>query len=119
MYYALYSEKTLVLDENGDETGDDGIGYGKPIEFRASLSSGNGTAHKEIWGTDVVITRTITTHDMSLPISEDSLIWYESKPKVLANGMADSKTADYEVSAKPADALNSLVIPLKARKKNA
>ena len=117
MWYALYEGKKPVYDENGDYTGDDTVGYSAPVGFEASLSSGSGTAQRAVFGTSVDFTRTISTTDKSLPIDENSLIWYETKPGVLSDGSADPDTADYEVSAPPADGQNVLVIALKNREK--
>lgn len=119
MWYALYEGMEPVLDENGDETGDPEPKYSMPVSFRASLSSGNGSAQREVFGVDIDFTRSISTTDMSLPITETSLVWYETKPGLLEDGSADPDTADYEVAAPPADGLNELVIALKARAKNA
>ena len=92
-----------MYDENGDYTGDDTVGYSAPVGFEASLSSGSGTAQRAVFGTSVDFTRTISTTDRVSPIDENSLIWYETKPGVLSDGSADPNTADYEVSAPPAD----------------
>lgn len=119
MWYALYGNKVPILDENGDYTGEDDIKYYPPVEFKANLSAGKGSAEKEVFGVDVDFTRSISTTDMTLPITETSLIWYETKPVILEDGTPDPNSADYEVAAHPADGLNELVIALKARVKNA
>lgn len=118
LWYALYQEKIPILDENGDETGDYTTGYSPPVFFEANLSPGKGSAQAEMFGTNVDFTRTISTTDLSLPIKETSLVWYETDPALLADGTADPTSADYEVAAPPADGLNELVIALKARAKN-
>lgn len=119
MWYALYEGMSPILDENGDETGDYTMKYSAPVAFRASLSAGNGSAQREVFGVDIDFTRSISTADLSLPIIETSLVWYETKPGLLEDGSADPNTADYEVAAPPADGLDTLVIALKARAKNA
>lgn len=118
MYYALFDKMVSQVDENGDETGDPVKHYTAPFEFKASLSSVKGTAQKEVFGTDVNFTRSISTTNLRLPITETSLVWYETKPVLLPDGSADPDSADYEVAAPPADGLNVLVIALKARAKN-
>lgn len=118
LYYALYNEKIEKFDENGDFTGDYIVGYSAPVIFLANLSAGKGSTQADIFGVNVDFTRTISTTDVSLPISETSLVWYESEPKVLPNGTADPESADYTVAAPPAVGLNELVIALKARAKN-
>lgn len=118
MYYALFDKMVQQVDENGDETGDPVKHYTAPVKFKASLSSGNGSAQKEVFGTDVDFTRSISTTELNLPITETSLVWYETAPVLLEDGSADPDSADYEVAAPPADGLNVLVIALKARAKN-
>lgn len=119
LWYALYREKIPIVDENGDETGDYTTGYSPPVSFCANLSPGKGSAQAAVFGTDIDFTRSISTTDMDLPITETSLVWYETEPVLLEDGTADPDSADYEVAAPPADGLNELVIALKARAKNA
>lgn len=118
MFYALFDKMIPQVDENGDETGDPVAHYSAPFPFEASLSSGKGIAQKEVFGTDVDYTRSVSTTDLRLPITETSLVWYETKPVLMPDGSADPDSADYEVAAPPADGLNVLVIALKARAKN-
>ncbi|CUO99619.1 Uncharacterised protein [[Eubacterium] contortum] len=118
MWYALFEEKRPVLDENGDETGDEEIRYSTPVKFEANLSPGKGAAQAEAFGTDVDFTRAVSTTNLELPIVETSLVWYETDPGLLADGTADPNSADYEVAAPPATGLNELVIALKSRAKN-
>lgn len=118
MYYALFDKMVQQVDENGDGTGDPVKHYTAPVMFNASLSSGSGNAQKEVFGTDVDFTRSISTTEISLPITETSLVWHETDPVLLEDGSADPDSADYEVAAPPADGLNVLVIALKARARN-
>ena len=118
MYYALFDKMVPQIDENGDETGDPVAHYSAPVMFNPSLSSGKGSAQKEVFGADVDFTRSISTTDLQLPITETSLVWYETEPVRLPDGSADPDSADYEVAAPPADGLNVLVIALNARAKN-
>ena len=118
LYYALYNEKKEIVDENGDFTGEYIVGYSAPEFFNANLSAGKGSAQADIFGVNVDFTRTISTTELSLPITETSLVWYETEPKLLKDGTADPDSADYKVAAPPAAGLNELVIALKARAKN-
>ena len=118
MYYALFDKMVQQVDENGDDTGDPVAHYSAPVMFEASLSSGKGSAQKEVFGADVDFTRSISTTNLGLPITETSLVWYETEPALLPDGSANPDSADYEVAAPPADGLNVLVIALKSRAKN-
>lgn len=119
LWYALYQRKDPIFDENGDETGNYTKVYSSPVSFCASISSGKGKAQKEVFGVDVDFTRTISTTDLELPVTETSLVWYETEPTILNDGSVDPDSADYEVAARPARDLNQLMIALKARAKNA
>ena len=49
-------------------------GYNKPVLFHANVSAGKGIAQEEVFGVSLDYTKTISTSDMDLPISETSLI---------------------------------------------
>ena len=48
-----------------------------------------------------------------MPITETSLIWYETKPVLLEDGSADPSSADYKVAAMPLDGLDGIRIAIK------
>lgn len=118
MWYALCHGENITTDESGDETGDPVAIYSKPVSFYANLSPGVGQAQREMFGTNVDFERTISTTQLWLPITENTLIWKETMPKKLADGSVNPCTADYEVTARPARTLNVMVIPVKARAKD-
>ena len=110
MYYSLYVEQ-----ENDSEfdTLDTVAKYSKPIEFKASLSVGQSDADDSPFGKDISYDRIISTVNKSLPITETSLIWYETKPVLLEDGTADPNSADYKVAAAPLDGLDGIRIAIK------
>lgn len=110
MYYSLYIEQ-----ENDSEfdTLDTVAKYSKPIEFKASLSVGQSDADDSPFGKDISYDRIISTVNKSLPITETSLIWYETKPVLLEDGSADPNSADYKVAAMPLDGLDGIRIAIK------
>lgn len=114
MWYALYQDKVPTYDESGNPTWEDENGYSAPVEFRANLSAGNSNAEEEPFGNNVQYDRIILTHDMSLPIDEESLIWVKNKP-VFNGFIVDPDSADYEVAAAPLDSLNVLLIAIRRR----
>lgn len=118
LWYSLYEGKKPILDEFGDETVDYEVCYTKPKQFSISLSAGHGSVYSNVFGADIDYSRTIMTTDMKLPITETSLVWYETKPIFNEDGTVDESSADYEVSAPPASGLDVLVIALKKRKTN-
>ncbi len=124
MWYALYTGKEDIVDENGDKTGDKVVKYSAPVEFWAVLSPGRGvsgfggTAYPSIFGVDIDADRKIITTDLTLPVCETSLIW-KTEPTLLEDGTADPSSADFSVASVPEDGLNFLAIRVKVRAKNA
>jgi len=105
LWYATYSEKTPVYDENGDFTGDYEPGYSKPVTFRANLSATRGTqgftgtgASNYYFGEDIKYDRIISTSRMDLPLDEYTLIWTNA-PAKKQDGTVDYNSADYKVKA--------------------
>ena len=113
MYYALYSDSIPVYDKNGNEELEKTSGYLKPVEFKASLSSGRSDAYDSPFGNNVSYDRVILSPNVSLPITDTSLIWVKNTPTYDAKGNVDPKSADYKVAAKPLDSLNVLKIAIK------
>lgn len=110
MYYSLY-----VKQENDSDfdTLDTVAKYSAPIEFKASLSVGQSDSDDSPFGKDISYDRIISTVNKSLPITETSLIWYETKPVLLEDGSADPNSADYKVAAMPLDGLDGIRIAIK------
>lgn len=118
LYYATYKGKNEVVDDNDNFTGEHEKVYSAPVPFDANISAGKGSAGDEAFGKNIDFTRSISTTDMSMPIDEFSLIWFETEPILKDDGSADPDSADYTVAAPPARSLNSLLIALKSRKKS-
>lgn len=110
MYYSLYEEQS---EESDFDTLDTVAGYSAPVEFRASLSAGKSDAEDSPFGKDVSYDRIISTVNKALPITETSLIWYESEPVLRKDGSADASSADYKVVAAPLDGLDGVRIAIK------
>ena len=91
-------------------------GYNKPVSFYANISAGKGTSQEEVFGVSLDYTKTISTSDMDLPISETSLIWFETEPTYNSDGTVNEASADYSVAA-IAKSLNNVVYALKKRAK--
>ena len=91
-------------------------GYNNPVSFYANISAGKGTSQEEVFGVSLDYTKTISTSDMDLPISETSLIWFETEPTYNADGTVNESSADYSVVG-IAKSLNNVVYALKKRAK--
>lgn len=80
IYYALYGFVVDVVDEEGNYTGEQDIGYGTPVEARMNVSGGRGQAEIELFGVDNPFTRTAVTDDLVTPFDTDTIFWFGSDP---------------------------------------
>lgn len=126
LYYSTYddqiteyyrdSDGNIIYDEIDGERFPKIIaeraGYNNPVSFYANISAAKGTSDSEVFGVSLDYTKTISTCDMTLPISETSLIWFETEPKYNVDGTVDSSSADYAVVA-VARSLNNVVYAIK------
>ena len=124
VYYALKTEKEaeeseekIIVDGvevSGDE-GDYRIWYSIPEEFSANISFSSGDTQDVEFGLDISGYDAIIVTDLkALPITETSLIWFETEPPTAEN---DGSTADYSVIA-VRHSLNYTKAILKRRVKN-
>ena len=124
VYYALKvekqaekSEETIIVDgeEISIDEGDYGISYTVPVGFTANISFSSGDTQDVEFGIDVSgYDAIIVTKLQALPITETSLIWFETVPPEVEN---DGSTADYSVIA-VRHSLNYTKAILKRRVKN-
>lgn len=118
--YYLDSDGNIIYDEiDGEQIPRikcERAGYNNPVSFNANISAGKGTAQEEVFGVSLDYTKAISTSDMNLPISETSLIWFETEPTYNADGTVNEVSADYSVVG-IAKSLNNLVYALKKRAK--
>lgn len=130
LWYSTYADQITIYerDENGEIVYDeiDGelypriiaekAGYNNPVSFYANISAAKGSSDSEVFGVSLDYTKTISTTDMTLPISETSLIWFETEPIIDTDGTVDESSADYAVVA-VARSLNNVVYAIKKRAK--
>lgn len=131
IYFATYSEQITIYkkDDDGNIVYEDidgelipviiaeKAGYSEPKEFYANISSGKGTSQEEVFGVSLDYTKTISTSDMSLPLDERSLVWFETEPIYNSDGTVNEASADYSVVG-IAKSLNNVVYALKKRAKD-
>jgi len=79
-YYAQYSGKTEMTDEDGLKTGEYTLTYGTPTMMRANISASRGQADVDMFGVDTKYSKTIVTTDMNCPINENSRLWIGITP---------------------------------------
>lgn len=117
LYYALYKgeepiyrlddegNKVIVYTDNStvpptkyyDEIGREDV-YTKLTKFKGSISfSGGDTQYAEFGLNPSDYEAILIVAKNSTPITETSLIWHNTEPKLDANGNPDVSTADYRV----------------------
>ena len=101
IYYALYEDKEPVLDENGNETGEYEILYSSPTALRINVSAARGESSTRPFGNTENYDKVLMTDDLSIPITETSILWIDS--------LDTEKPHDYIVK-KIAKSLNSVSI---------
>lgn len=110
MYYSLYVEQG---NDSDFDILDTVAKYSAPVEFKASLTAGKSDSDDSPFGKDISYDRIISTVKKDLPITETSLIWYETEPILLEDGLANPNSADYKVAAAPLDGLDGIRIAIK------
>lgn len=116
LWFATYQGKQSILDDEGFDTGDTEIKYSAPVMFMANISASRGSAEADMFGLNLDYTKSISTCDLDLPISETSLIW-EIEPEVMADGTANKDSADYTV-VQVARGMYGVVYAVKMRQKS-
>lgn len=119
--YCRDSDGNIIYDEiDGEQIPrikGERAGYNNPVSFYANISAGKGTSQEEVFGVSLDYIKTISTSDMDLPISETSLIWFETEPTYNTDGTVNEASADYSVVG-IAKSLNNVVYALKKRAKD-
>lgn len=101
IYYALYEGKEPVLDGYGNETGEYEILYSSPTALRINVSAAKGASSTRPFGDTENYDKVLMTDDLSVPITETSILWIDS--------LDTRKPHDYIVK-KVAKSLNSVSI---------
>lgn len=86
IHYCLYERSEPILDEDGNETGEDKITYSEPVEFECSVSAATGYSATEMFGNLENYDKTIITDDMECPIDEHSVLFVDKEPEFDTDG---------------------------------
>ena len=114
LYYALLDNVVPIYetdddgniiyyeDEEGNriplETGDTKIIYSKPIEFYGNIAMSGGEVEVQEFGLNLADYEAILVLDKNtLPLTETSLIWQNTKPKFNQDETLDENSADYKI----------------------
>ena len=86
IHYCLYDKSEPILDEDGNETGEDKITYSEPVEFECSVSAATGYSATEMFGNLENYDKTLITDDMECPIDEHSVLFVDKEPEFDTDG---------------------------------
>lgn len=92
-YYCLFREKTPIIDEYGNETGESILTYAEPVQMYANISQATGQSNTEQFGNLENYDKVIVTHDLNCPIDENSVLFIDKAPEY-----GESVTVDYQES---------------------
>lgn len=103
IYYALHVKDEPNTDEYGNETGEPTPVYGAATPLSCNVSAAVGADAVAAFGNLTSYSRTMCVSDMSCPIDEKSIMWFNSEP---------SEPHNYIVVAK-ADSKNGILYALR------
>lgn len=105
-WYCLYDRKEPIIDEDGNETGEEQIVY-KPVQsLRANISAASGSSQVEQFGNLAGYDKVIVLDDTSCPIDENTVLFIDKEPEYDGDG---KPLYDYMVK-RVAKSLNSVSI---------
>ena len=108
-YYCLYTDKTPILDDYGNDTGEYTVTYAAPVKTYANISPASGAAQTEQFGNLENYDKVIVTRDMDCPIDENSVLFIDKEPEYSLDG---DPMYDYTVR-RVAKSLNSISIAVR------
>ena len=96
-YYCLYKEDRRMIDEYGNESGENIVVYQNPVEMYANVSPATGQSNTEQFGNLENYDKGIVTDDLECPISESSVLFIDKQPefkRVLTHRTTAATTID-------------------------
>lgn len=108
-YYCLYKDKTEIIDDDGNATGEYTVVYEDAVKMSANISAATGNITLEQFGNSVDYDKSIVTADMKCPIDENTVLFIDKQPEYDDDG---NPLFDYIVK-KVAKSLNSISIAVK------
>lgn len=95
VYYALRTGEKVILDEYGNETGENEPTYGDVIALRCNVSSASGEDAVQAFGSFTNYSRILCVADVGCPLTEESIVWFGVDPhepyNYIVTRRADSK----------------------------
>lgn len=112
IYYSLYTGKTPIIDEYGNQTGEYTLTYGEPVAFEVNVSAARGTSDVEQFGIDLNYSKTMVTNDLTCPIDEAARLWIGREP-VVVEGQTEIQIPHNYVVLMVARSINSITYAIK------
>ena len=70
----------MLTDADGNFTGERGVGYAEAVQAEGNISSANGAAQTEQFGTDINYDRTILLPGTDWEIDEKTVLFIDEEP---------------------------------------
>ena len=105
-WYCLYDRKEPIVDEDGNETGEEQIVYKPAQSLRANISAASGSSQVEQFGNLAGYDKVIVLDDTSCPIDENTVLFIDKEPEYDEDG---KPLYDYMVK-RVAKSLNSVSV---------
>lgn len=105
-WYCLYDRKEPIIDEDGNETGEEQIVYKPAQSLRANISAASGSSQVEQFGNLAGYDKVIVLDDTSCPVDENTVLFLDKEPVYDEDG---KPLYDYMVR-RVAKSLNSVSI---------
>ena len=80
IYYCLYDRMEPILDDYGNETGEQEIIYGEPVKLTCSVSTAAGTAQIQAFGNLDSYDKVLIIEDKDCPIDENAVLFIDKEP---------------------------------------
>ena len=109
-YYATYDDKSEIMDEYGNRTGEYEVTYSNPIKCKGNVSSAQGEMQSRQFGDSESYDKVIALSNVNIPINEYSILWVDSLPNINEDGTT-ATPHDYIIK-KVARSLNSVSIAI-------
>lgn len=106
LWYCLYDRKEPLIDEDGNETGEEQIVYKPAQSLGANISAASGSSQVEQFGNLAGYDKVIVLDDTSCHIDENTVLFIDKEPEYDDDG---KPLYDYMVK-RVAKSLNSVSI---------
>lgn len=86
IHYALFVEKVLLKDANGNKTGEHQLIYKPPVKLYVNVSPASGNADAELFGNLTEYDKVIVLYDTKCPIDESAVLWIDKPVEYDSDG---------------------------------